>query len=419
MRNAALQSRMRERKLRQRELADLVNDAISQLTGRAGEVSERVVRRWLTGQTRWPQERQKLALEAVFGCPILELGFIPRGASIPVPPEEPVHRRSFITATATAALSAAAPALATSRVGSSDIERLETKFAALIASDHRHGGRVTIETHALALADEALTLQQLGTASQRIRCGLYACAAAFTSSAMWAAIDGRRFDTALRHFDRASSLATMSGDPTIQFRIWSHAGTLYRHIGRPADALATNDVARNLTIGRRDPMFASLGHARHAAIHAVTGNTGATQRAFGHAQDAFDRADPHTDRPLWLKAFYDQAEIDSLALSAYLSLGNYEQAEAHAHRSLAVLRPHMHRSRAITTTRLAQAQLGQGDLEPAVATAMSVPADTATRHVRVAGMLHSFTTKLHATAPNSPAARAWDQYAHDTRRNPA
>ncbi|MGP3926851.1 hypothetical protein [Streptomyces sp. 8N616] len=294
-----------------------------------------------------------------------------------------------------------------------------SKFSALIASDHRYGGQITIEAQASALAGEALALQARGGASQRVRGALYACAASFTSSAMWAAIDGRRFDEAQHYFDRASSLAAMSGDPAIQFRIWSHASSLYRHLGRPADALAANDVARNLPVTRRDPMFASLGHARHAAIYGLTGNATAVRRVLAHAQEALDRADPQEHRPVWLNAFYDQAELESLALAANLSLGNFEQAEAHAHRSLALLRPHMHRTRAITTARLAHAQLGQGDVEPAIATAMSIPADVFTRHPRVTRMLGNFGIKLHAAAPSSSLTCTWDQYAHDSRRNKA
>ncbi len=73
----------------------------------------------------------------------------------------------------------------------------------------------------------------------------------------------------------------------IQCRIWSHAGSLYRHTQRPADALAANDVARSLPLPlplplpRSDPMFASRGHARHAAILGLTGNTGAEQGRAG------------------------------------------------------------------------------------------------------------------------------------------
>ncbi|MEW1797152.1 helix-turn-helix transcriptional regulator [Streptomyces niveus] len=415
--NQSLKRRMAEAGFTQAELAEAVN-ADLRAAGYEGSVSDRTVRNWLTGKTRWPHRRQRAALEAVFNCPAVELGFVPRrgepSSSGMASPEDAVLRRHFISVSTGTALAS----VAQKRVGASDVQRLLSKFAVLIASDHRYGGKLTIETQASALAGEALSLQARGTASQRVRGALYGCAASFTSSAMWAAIDGRRFDAAQRHFDRASSLAAMSGDPTIQFRIWSHAGSLYRHLARPADALAANDVARNLPIARRDPMFASLGHARHAAIHGLTGDPRAVRQALGHAQDALQQADPHEQRPMWLNAFYDQAELENLALAAYLSLGNYEDAEAHAHRSLALVRPEMRRTRAITTTRLAHAQLGQGDLEPAVATAISVPTDPIGQHPRVLGMLSDFGNALRIAAPTSPFTRTWTEYVHASQRNP-
>ncbi|MFJ6136756.1 hypothetical protein [Kitasatospora sp. NPDC092286] len=298
------------------------------------------------------------------------------------------------------------------------MQQLQARFTEVVASDHRHGGRLSIETRAGQLADKALALQEHGTATQRIRAQLYASAASFMSSAMWAAIDGRRFDAALQHHQKAASLAAMSGDSGIQFRIWSHAGSLYRHLSRPGDALAANDVARNLPIARRDPLFASLGHARHAAIHGLTGDTNAVRRSLGHAQDALDRAGPAATRPLWITAFYDQSELDSLALAAHLAAGNWEDAEAHAHRSIALRRGAMQRSHAITTVRLAHAQLGQDALEPAVATAMSVPAEVST-HPRVTGMLSVFGTKLTDRAAGSGPARTWAEYAHETWRTTA
>lgn len=419
--NQILKARMAESGFTQAELAEAVN-ADLRAAGYEGTVSDRTVRNWLTGKTRWPHYRQRAALEAVFNCPVTERGFAPRGAgsSRTAPPEDPVHRRRFVSASAGVALAAATAPVhgAQPRVGAGDVQRLLSKFALVIASDHRYGGKLTIETQASALAGEAMALQARGTASQRVRAALYGCAASFTSSAMWAAIDGRRFDAAQRHFDRASSLAAMSGDPTIQFRIWSHAGSLYRHMARPADALAANDVARRLPIARCDPLFASLGHARHAAIHGLTGDARAVRQALGHAQAALQQADPGQQRPVWMTAFYDQAELENLALAAYLALGDYESAEAHAHRSLALLRPEMQRTRAITTARLAQAQLGQGDLEPAVATAMSIPSEPTGPHPRVTGMLQDFGNTLRLTAPNSPHTRTWDQDTHDSQRNP-
>jgi hypothetical protein len=191
---------------------------------------------------------------------------------------------------------------------------------------------------------------------------------------------------------------------------------MYRHIGRPAEAFAANDVARNLHITRRDPMFASLGLARQAAIHGAAQDRTGTRRALDQAQDALQRMDPDGYRPVWLLAFYDQAELNSLALSAFLALGDYPTAESHAHRCLATLRPHMRRSHAITTTRLAHAQLAQGDLETAAVTAMQVPADAATQHARVSRMLQEFGAALRARAPRSSTAQTWTEHTRDAWR---
>ncbi|MFI1617052.1 hypothetical protein ACH4VT_08715 [Streptomyces lydicus] len=183
-------------------------------------------------------------------------------------------------------------------------------------------------------------------------------------------------------------------------------------MGRPAEGLAANDVARNLPLTRRDPLFASLGHARHAALQGAAGDRAGVRRSLGHAEEALSRTCPDEPRPVWLKAFYGPSELDSLGLAAYLALGNWEEAEARAHRSMGALRPHMHRSLAITTARLARAQLGQGDVEPAVNSAMRIPRDTA-QHPRVAGMLNRFSADLRKTSPHSPHLHTWMQYQRE------
>lgn len=404
---------MREVGYSSRELADLVNRAVGELTGKPGGLDDSSIRGWRSGRVRCPKGAQLAALELISGRTPLALGFVrhTRTRTRVQDQELPVDRRTFLTsATAAAvALSGTAPpaAAAPRRVGMADVALIHQRFADIIASDHRHSGQLDIERQAAALADEAIALQSLGSASQRVRASLYGSAAAFRSSAMWAAIDGRRFGDASNHMRQAQELAELSGDPAIKFRIWSHTGTMYRHMGRPADAAAANDVARGLTLTRRDPLFASLGLARQAAIHAAAGDRPAVRRAFGQAQDAMHRADPTEVRPVWLNAFYDQAEIDSLALSAYSSLGEWATAEAHGHRCLAGLRPHMVRSKAITTARLARAQLEQKEVEAAVTTAMRVPADAAAGHPRVAAMLATFGDRLQKITPSSSHGAAW------------
>ncbi|MCX4907885.1 XRE family transcriptional regulator [Streptomyces sp. NBC_00878] len=417
-RNTVLEAWMAEHGYSSNSLADAVNRALGELTGRPGGLDGSSVRGWKAGRVTWPKSATRKALEDVSGLPAIALGFVPRGRTpaTPAPPqqEDPdLKRRTLVGGiAAAAAAAAAAPGTASPRrIGMSDVDRLQKRFAEIIASDHRHGGQLGIEQRAAALADETLNLQNAGSATQRVRSSLYASAAAFRSSAMWAAIDGRRYDIAKAHMREAQALAEMSGDQAIKFRIWSHAGTMYRHMGRPADAFAANDVARNLHLARRDSLFASLGLARQGAIHGAAQDHTSTRRAFEHAQDAMLRADPADYRPVWLLAFYDQAELDSLALSGYLALGDYSTAEYHAHRCLSALRPHMIRSRAIATTRLAHAQLAQGAADAATATAMKVPTDAATQHARVARMLQEFGAALRATASGSTTVQTWTEHA--------
>jgi tetratricopeptide (TPR) repeat protein len=418
IRNEALEAWMKEHGYSSNRLAEAVNEAHEHLTGRPGGLDGSSIRGWKAGKVRWPKAAQRAALEDVTALPITALGFVPRGRaqSAPAAPQEDpeMKRRTLVGGIAATAAAAAAPGTTgTRRIGMSDVDRLQRRFAEIIASDHRYGGHLGIEQRAAALADEALNLQNAGSATQRVRNNLYACAASFRSSAMWAAIDGRRYTDAKAHMREAQALAEMSGDQAIKFRIWSHAGAMYRHIGRPAEALAANDVARNLHITRRDPMFASLGLARQAAIHGAAQDRTSAARAFEHAHEALHRANPDDYRPVWLLAFYDQAELDSLALSAYLALGDYPTAEFHAHRCLSALRPHMRRSHAITTTRLAHAQLAQGDLEAATTTAMKVPADAATQHARVSRMLQEFGAALRVRAPGSSTVADWTEHTRN------
>ncbi|MFF2544420.1 hypothetical protein ACFVUY_17840 [Kitasatospora sp. NPDC058063] len=78
----------------------------------------------------------------------------------------------------------------------------------------------------------------------------------------------------------------------------------------------------------------------------------------------------------------------------------------------------MQRSRAITAVRLARAQLGQGDLEPAIATAMFVPVEDSA-HPRVTWMLAAFGTSLNERAGGSGPDHTWTAYAHNTWRTTA
>lgn len=415
--NEQLMAQMRELSLTQEELAEAMNSAIEQFTGKRGTVSTRTIHNLTAGKTRWPQAKQRLALEAVFGCTAIELGFAPHARSVvdrPTPKskshhgEEPVLRRTFLTTTSAAALKPLTPAPApypdvSGRVGQSDVNRLAAQLSLIIANDNTTGGTHQVEQAALSWSQQALHLQKTRPASQRVRGQLYGLAAAFTGSALWAAIDGGRLDQAQQHLNEAVALAGLSGDPAIQFRTWGHAGALYRNLGQYTSALAADEAAKR-TRAARDPLYASLVHARTAVHHADLRDHQTALRCLGFADAALDRADTDVPRPVWLR-FYDSAEFHLLALTTTTTLGLWEQAEAHAHHTLAKLRPDMKRNRALTYAYLAHAQLGQREPELAVATAYKIPAQA--RQGRTARLLNAFGHRLHALAPDAPATREW------------
>ena len=417
-----LAARMQARELSHAELAEQINDFIEALTGRRGSVSDRTVRRYLSGQTRWPQGRQRAALEAVFGCTAEELGFAPTAGQAPKDPapplrdprhpqEDPLHRRSLITATAGTALAAALPAATRYTIGTADVRRLADQLAELWQLDDREGGGGSMESRALALSSQVMDLQQHGSATGRVRSRLYALAASFTATAMFAAVDARELGRAQRHMESAITLAGLSGDGQVQHQTWRYAAMLADQRGRHADATAAAEAAMSTAAHRADPLYASIGHARLALSLPGIGEQARALRALGRAADAFERADASAPRPASMH-FYTRGELDGLTAVTQLRLGRAEQAEYHLHRCLAALRPDQHRNRALYTAYLALAQLEQDEPERACATArvISVPADSSGTG-RTQHLLKVFTTRLADQAPGAAPTRAWLDHA--------
>lgn len=411
--NEAFTSWMKKHGLNVPELTRLVNAEIKTLTGHYGTVDERHIFRLRRGQVRSPNKLLWTVLERISGLSATELGFVPRGSKnvspSPAPEDDPVYRRRLLAAATAAGISVTRPVTERSRshrLNSDDVEALKAELVAWTSAESTYGGTPELEQRAAHITDFVITLLQGHTASARIRSELYTVAAAFSNSAMWAAIDSHRLGSAERHLDVTIRLAGLSGDPATEFRVWGHASVLYRQLNRPADALAAAEKSKACSITRRDPLFASLAMSRLALNHAHTEiGGGPVLRYLDLAQKALDRADPTMRRPTWI-GFYDQAELDHLAMLARIRLADWPEAEQHAHRSLVYLNPELQRNSALVRANLAVAQLGQMDLEQAVATAQKIP-DPMMRHARVRRLLDRFTDQVTALAPRSPKARDW------------
>ncbi|CQR59574.1 Conserved Hypothetical Protein [Streptomyces leeuwenhoekii] len=397
------------------ELADAVNDAILQLTGRAGATSERTVFRWLSGENQWPQDRQRRALEMVTGLSPTALGFVPRGRHKTVPPalpEDPdVRRRQFCSAATGAAAAAVMPAPAPrSRVGTSDVLRLRDDVEKLVALDAARGGHGSLAHAALAGADEALGLQSK-SATQRVRQRLYALASDFTATAAWALIDAGQLDGAGKHLDRALTLAGLAQDTEMAMQVWNLRAMLARQRKRYPEAVAAAQAAQATPIVRRSPLHASLAQARMAVGLAHSGDRSAALRCLGRAEDALAKTDPAQPRSTWI-AFYSWAELHSLTAIVRDVVGDPAEAEAAAHRALAALPDTYRRNRAHTTARLALAQLHQDDIEQACATSGTVFAIMAGAPLpgRMRQLLGDFQRDLIARAPSAHIAHEWTDH---------
>ncbi|MQY13782.1 hypothetical protein SRB5_39360 [Streptomyces sp. RB5] len=421
-RNQTLADWMNRHQVTAVELAELVNDAMARLTGRRGVVCERTVFRWLSGENRWPQSRQRLALENVTGQPATRLGFVPRArgmASTRAAQEDPVRRRAFITAstgTVLAVTTTTAGAAARPTVGITDVQRLRERLAELGEEDDRQGGGPSLEERANRGARYALALQQSGNATSRVRSRLYSLAAAFTAAAMWACVDSGRLGAAQRYMEQALPLAGLSGDGQVQHQTWQFAAMLARQRDHHADGIAAAEAAILTSIHRRDPLYASLGHARLALATADAGHHTRALRALDRAASAYDRADLDLPRPASM-GFFTLGELHGLTGITHYRLGRADEAEFHAHRCLAALSPDQHRNRAYYTAQLALAQLDQGDLEQATVTAAGVIPPPGTEPTgRVPRLLGTFASALNAKAPDAAITREWNERTRDLPR---
>ncbi|MEV8590934.1 XRE family transcriptional regulator [Streptomyces sp. NPDC051180] len=401
------------------ELATALNTVIrdvTQKTSTHGALTEGTVRKWRAGETTWPQSKARMALEQVSGRSAADLGFTPPDRrKSRAAPEDPLLRRTFITAASAAGavvLSGAAPS-----VGSGDVLRLRQQLDTVNALDDQRGGHDRVEKAALAGAQEAVALQERA-ATQRTRQKLFALAADFTATAAWSCVDARERARARQYLDRALYLAGLAQDPSLTLRVWNSMSMLAHQQGDHAEALAAGQAAKATSITRRDPLYASLAHARTAIAHAHLNEGSSALRALGLAAASLDKADLDAPRPSWI-AFYGAAELFALTAIVRDRLGNAADAEAASFQALAVLPDTFRRNRALATVRLSLAQLHQGDIEQATVTTAKVFDEMrgAPLPGRMRSLLGEFHRDLITLAPGSAIALDWaDRYRTEWSR---
>lgn len=329
-----------------------------------------------------------------------------------------MRRRDFLAATSGTAAAVAVPFVGSAfRVSATDVMRLRSGLDALMALDDHRGGHESLEAAALAGAREALEKQKLG-ATQRIRRRLFSVAADYTATAAWSALDARRAGKAQYLLGRALYLAGMGQDPVVEMRVWNSYAMLAHQRGQHREAVDCGQAAQGTAITRRDPLLASLAHARTAVGHSALGDRQAALRSLGCAEEALQKAEPGLPRPSWAD-FYGPSEFAAITAIVRDRIGDPLVAEAASHRALAGIPRQFRRNRALATTRLALAQLHQRDIDQACVTAATVFALMAGHPIpgRLRSLLGDYHRDLITLAPDAGVAREWaDRYRSEWSR---
>jgi tetratricopeptide (TPR) repeat protein len=296
-------------------------------------------------------------------------------------------------------------------VGITDVVRLRDGIDELMALDDTRGGHESLEQAAVAGASKALDMQNQA-ASQRIRQRLFSVAADYAATAAWSALDARHSDRAELHLSRALYLAGLAHDPVVELRVWNSFAMLAHQRQHFPHAVDSAQAAQATAVSRRDPLFASLAHARTAVGHANLGDRQAALRSVGHARDALEKADQAEPRPSWM-AFYGLAELSAMTAIVRDRIGDAAEAEAASHQALSSIPEQFRRNRALATARLALAQLHQRDVDQACDTAASVFGLMSGNPLpgRMRSLLGDYYRDLITLAPKAPVTREWgDRY---------
>ena len=333
--------------------------------GAPASCSKRLIQKWEAGEVTWPQGVYRQALAAVFGRPVAELGFHDPDD---YQDQDPVHRRSFITAAASLAAAAAV---------SEPYARLEYALrrspAGLTADDGDHLIAVTdslydretlvtarelapeLDAHAELLA--GLLRLPLGDALRRT---VTVCASQTASLGGWLALDLGRLKIARGYWGSAITAAEAAGDGPALACVLAYQSYAAADRGDHAAAWQLLDTAVQLVRSPQHAQARAWISARQAEEAAALGETGPALISLERAMTAFDYAQPDQARP-WVR-FFDNSRLGSMAVATYGRLGHPE-TQAAADAVISSLTPEHVKTKAVILSDVAAARVTAGDLD--------------------------------------------------------
>jgi hypothetical protein len=256
------------------------------------------------GLTEWEMGRRKPLAQSwdLLACALeVSVPWLRDGA---VEEDEDVDRRELLTALGVvgfAGLGADAPR----RVGMADVGQVRAMTALYESCLSRHGGG-GLQVGLAAFADRSARLLD-GRYTDLVEPRLHQAVADVRQLAGWAHFDAGAHRRANAQWRLATVSAQRAGDATLLAKLGYNRSRQHRHLGRPADAVATIREARAAAAGKVTPTVESMLGMEEAVSLAMLGDPHGALAAVRRAEDAFANRNP-ADDPQWAW-FFDSAEL--------------------------------------------------------------------------------------------------------------
>ncbi|WP_326688943.1 helix-turn-helix domain-containing protein [Streptomyces sp. NBC_01795] len=291
--------------------------------------------------------------------------------------------------------------LADGKVTRSTLVALQSSVEDYWRRDDEHGGaalRPAVVGHLRYVS------QLMNGAEGSLRHDLQSLAAELARLAGWAYFDARQYSTARTHFSQALRLSRGQGDYLFMANVLSCMSLQATYDGNPADAVAlackAQDSARE---AGAQPLVMSMLHMREAFAQATLRDSMACHQALDRSRDAYELArGRETEAPSWVR-YFDESKLIVDTGIALARLGDSARAEPLIAEGLRRESATQQRGRAFHAFWLATAQLQQGSLDAACASAtLALDLTASLDSPRVAGHVREFHQRLAPYAQETP-----------------
>ncbi|WP_405936237.1 hypothetical protein OG338_05520 [Streptomyces sp. NBC_00726] len=324
----------------------------------------RVIATWEDGDVACPRPIYRRILTELTGENMAVLGFTSARTKPTIitldqldDQEQPVDRRSFLSGLAALGFD---PERGTPRkIGTAEVRTVRTMVRQLKQLDERMGGNNLSQDadRALQALNRLINTARYTEATGRHLRSAYGDLAVLTG---WLSYDADRTTDAWSYYNQSLYQARMADDPEVEVHAYAQMSMAAARNGMPRDAVELARMGQRVSARYVPPRLMSLLNLREACGWSRLGDSKETQNALTRAYKSYDHG-PSDEDPRWID-FYSLAELDGLAATCHVNLGETEVAARLSEKSLATMDQRYGRNRAWYSVVLAETHMQRGDL---------------------------------------------------------